>query len=80
MEANAMRSVLALGLLINLCVSANAATVHPAKRRHHLIVRPSHHLIVRPSQGVTPRFAVPGWSDDATRRWLDNASSSWTQA
>jgi hypothetical protein len=37
-----MRSVLALGLLITLCASANAATVHHSKPRH---------VIVRPSQG-----------------------------
>jgi hypothetical protein len=49
------------------CERRNAATVHHAKPRHH--------LIVRPSQGVTPGFAVPAWTDDATRRWLDNASS-----
>ena len=42
-----MRSVLALGLLITLCASASAATVHHSKPRH---------AIVRPSQGVT----VPG--------------------
>jgi hypothetical protein len=70
-----MRSVLALGLLITLCASANAATVHQTS---HLRTR--QHVIV-PSQGVTaPRFAVPGWTDEATRRWLDNASASWTQA
>jgi hypothetical protein len=70
-----MRSVLALGLLITLYASANAATVH---RTSH--PRTRQHVIV-PSQGVaTPRFAVPGWSDEATRRWLDNASSGWSQA
>ncbi len=69
-----MRSVLALGLLVILCASANAATVHHLRTRQH--------VIVRPSQGVAVpgRFAVPGWSDEATRRWLDNASSGWTQA
>ena len=69
-----MRSVLALGLLITLCASASAATVHHSKPRH---------AIVRPSQGVTApaaRFAVPGWTDDATRRWLDDASSGWSRA
>jgi hypothetical protein len=70
-----MRSVLAVGLLITLYAPANAATAHRTlhpRMRQHVIV---------PSQGVTaPRFAVPGWSDDATRRWLDNASSGWTQA
>jgi hypothetical protein len=70
-----MRSVLALGVLMTLYASASAATVH---RPSHLRAR--QHVIV-PSQGATtPRFAVPGWTDEGTRRWLDNASSSWTQA
>jgi hypothetical protein len=34
-----MRSFLALGLLITLCASASAATVHHS--RHHVFVRPS---------------------------------------
>jgi hypothetical protein len=34
-----MRSFLALGLLITLCASASAATVHHS--RHHVVVRPS---------------------------------------
>ena len=53
-----MRSVLALGLLIAFCASANAATVHHSKPRH-LIVRPSQSMdprFVRPSQSVDPRF------------------------
>ena len=37
--ANAMRFFLTLGLLITLCASADAATVHHS--RHHVIVRPS---------------------------------------
>ena len=40
----AMRSILALSLLVTLCGSANAATAHPAHRRH---------AIVRPNQGMT---------------------------
>jgi hypothetical protein len=39
-----MRSVLALGLLITLCASANAATVHRPKR-------PEGHLRPRPDGG-----------------------------
>jgi hypothetical protein len=72
--SNEMRAVLALGVLIALCASANAATVHHSKPRP---------VIVRPSQGLTApgaRFAVPGWTDDATRRWLDDASRGWSQA
>jgi hypothetical protein len=42
-----MRAVLALGLLITLCASADAARVHRSKPRH---------VIVRPSQVVDPRF------------------------
>jgi hypothetical protein len=28
----------------------------------------------------TPRLAVPGWSDEDTRRWMDNASALWRGA
>jgi hypothetical protein len=66
---NALSLSIALGLSIALSVAATAAPAHRSKRQH---------VIVRPDQGVTApgRFAVPGWSDEATRRWLDNASSS----
>jgi hypothetical protein len=68
-----MGRVLAAGLLIALSVSANATTQH---------VRMRQHVIVRPSQGLRApeRFAVPGWSDEATRRWLNNVSVGWKQA
>jgi hypothetical protein len=50
-----MRSILALSLLITLCGSANAATVHHAHRRH-AIVRPNQGMIVSdPASG----FATP---------------------
>jgi hypothetical protein len=42
-----MRCVLAFGLLIILCASADAAKLHHYKPRH---------VIVRSSQGVDPRF------------------------
>ena len=42
-----MRSFLALGLLITLCASASAATMHHSR-----------HVIVRPTQG----YAVPSWA------------------
>ena len=58
--ANAMRSVLALGLLITLCASANATTVHHSKLRH---------VIVRPSQPVDPRF--PPVLEDQTPSYND---------
>ncbi len=32
-----MRSILALSLLVTLCGSANAATMHPAHRRHAIV-------------------------------------------
>jgi hypothetical protein len=44
---------LALSLLMILCGSASAVTLH------HTI--PRHHVIVRPSQGF-PGYAVPGWA------------------
>jgi hypothetical protein len=64
-----MRSVLALGLFISLCVSAHAATVHRSRQ-------PAGHL--RPVQRVTvpSGYAVPGWTDEETRKWLYNGSSA----
>jgi len=58
----AMRIVLALGLLVGLCASAHAATVHHSKPRH---------VIVRDSQGATPRFVVPPARYDDTPSYDD---------
>jgi hypothetical protein len=58
-----MRPVLALGVLVALCASADAATVHRSKPSTvHLRTR--QHVIVRPSPGVTAPgrfFTFPGW-------------------
>jgi len=65
-----MRAVLAVGFLITLGASANAAPVHRFQ------LRESH---LRPVQRVTaptPRFAVPGWTDEETRQWLYNGSAA----
>jgi hypothetical protein len=56
-----MRSVLALGLLIALCASANAAT-----GRHHAT---SQHVIVRPGQAVIPSYVTP----DGLRIYRDDS-------
>ena len=62
-----MRYVLALGLLVALCGSADAARVHHFKPRH-VIVRDSQAAIpgfVRDSRAEVPGFAVPpSWYDD----------------
>jgi hypothetical protein len=50
---NAMRSFLALSLLMISGASASAATVHHTIPRHHVIVRPSQRF---------PGYAVPGWA------------------
>ena len=65
-----MRSVLAVSFLIVLCTSANAAAVRHSHARQPAVERSSADVNSR------ARFAVPGWSDDATQRWLNNASSS----
>ena len=54
---------------ITLCVSADAEPVHRSKR-------PAAHL--RPGQAVTvPKgYAVPGWTDEETRKWLYNGSAA----
>jgi hypothetical protein len=68
-----MRFALAMGLLIVMCAAANAATAHRS-RTHH----PSSPAVDRSGADVNPRarFAVPGWSDEATQRWLNSASSN----
>jgi hypothetical protein len=64
-----MRSVLTVSFLIVLCTAANAARVRHSYARQPVVERPSADVNSR------ARFAVPGWSDDATQRWLNNASS-----
>jgi hypothetical protein len=58
-----IRTVLALGLLIALCTSASAATVHRSKL-------PAGHS--HPVQNVTvpERYTVPGWTDQETQKWM----------
>jgi hypothetical protein len=50
-----MQSVLALGLLMSLCVSATAAPVHRSKRPHG-------HLRSIQRVTVPDGYAVPGWT------------------
>jgi hypothetical protein len=48
-----MRSILVLGLLMTLCASANAATLHHHRTRHHVVIPP----------GVASSYAaIPGWT------------------
>ena len=60
-----MRSILALGILIALCTSANAAKVHHRK---------PHAGLVRAAQpvAVPKTYAVPGWTEKQTRNWMDS--------
>jgi hypothetical protein len=61
--ANMIRSVLAFGLLITLCASANAAPVHRARP-------PAGHLRPDHRDALPTGVAVPGWTDEQTRKWL----------
>lgn len=75
--AIAVRSALALSLFIALVVPADAAAMHRSKVPAR--ARTQDQVLGRPSQGaVSAGFAVPGWSDEQTRRWMDynNACSS----
>ena len=60
-----MRFILALGPLIALCASANAAKVHHSKQ---------HAVHVRAAQpvAVPKSYAVPGWTEKQTRDWMDS--------
>jgi hypothetical protein len=74
-----MRSVLALGLLVTFCASADAATLHHRLRAHPRGIVPPDQGVVAPAPPTgTARFAVPGWSDQSTQEWLDRASSGWS--
>jgi hypothetical protein len=64
-----MRSVLALSLLISLCASAHAAMVHRCRS-------PERHIHQDQRMTVPKGFAVPGWTDEETRKWLYNGSSA----
>jgi hypothetical protein len=66
-----MRAVLAVGLLITLCASANAALVYRFQPRD------GHLGPVQRVSAPTPRFAVPGWTDDETRQWLYKRSAAF---
>ncbi len=72
-----MRSVLALGLLMAWCASADAATVRRSKlpERH---VRSSQRVTIpqsyAPNDYAPKSYSVPGWSEEQTRRWLDDAT------
>jgi hypothetical protein len=48
-----MRFVFALGLLVTICASANAATVHHSRKHHHVII---------PAGAASSFAAVPGLS------------------
>jgi hypothetical protein len=55
-----MRSLLALGLLIALCDSTNAATVHHSRTGHHAVFRHSFGFVVPPVHyDDTPRYNDP---------------------
>ena len=68
-------SVLALSLLAAVNASASAATAHRARARPHAAADPRAEMTAPGTQSGASRFAVPGWSDESTRRWLDNASA-----
>jgi hypothetical protein len=60
-----MRSVLAVGLLITLCASADAATVHHFRSRHHVIIQTSQGTCVPPACYKFPGY--PPLPPDAIR-------------
>ena len=56
-----MRSFLAVSLLVALCASANAATVHHS--RHHVIVHPSHGWAYAAPRPPIHYDDTPGYND-----------------
>jgi hypothetical protein len=62
-----IRAVLALGLLIALCASAEAATVHRSRLPH---AHPVQHVTVPERVAMPEHYTVPGWTDQETRKWM----------
>jgi hypothetical protein len=58
-----MRAVLALGLFIALCASADAAPAHHVRTRHHVIVGRSQNLIPAYAARRTLHDAPPAYND-----------------
>lgn len=58
-----------------MVLDASAATVHRPRTRTHVTADPGPGVAAPDAPSATRRFAVPGWSDESTRRWLDNASA-----
>src|SRR5450755_3431393 len=79
----AMRYLMASSLLITLCASANAATVHHAHR--HAVVHPDRGLIMGPAPGWAyapppgPRiqYAPAPMYDDQPDPRVDNPYKNW---
>lgn len=71
-----MRSIFALALLISLCASANAATVHHAYRRH-AIFRPNQGLISGPVSGFAYAPVGPRVHYDDQPSVYDNPYKNW---
>jgi hypothetical protein len=64
-----IRAVLALGLLIALCASAEAATLHRSRLsagHAHLV----QHVSVPERVTMPEHYTVPGWTDQETRKWM----------
>jgi len=62
-------------LFVASAVPAGAATVHRSRVRPHVTADSREGVTAPNPPAGTARVAVPGWSDEDTRRWLDNASS-----
>ena len=64
-----MRSLLlALGLLMTLCASANAATMHHSSPRHHVVAGPGQDFHAIPrweylAVGPTINYGIPRYDD-----------------
>ena len=64
---DAMRLILATGVLIALAIPAEAAQTHRPK--------PPPRELRAPQSATAPKgFAVPGWTAEQTQSWIDSAS------
>ena len=76
-----MRYVLASSLLITLCASANAATLHHSHRHAHpnrgLIMGPAPGFAYAPPRGPRIQYAPAPMYDDQPDPRVDNPYKNW---
>ena len=61
--------------LVSLMAAGAPANAAKVQRPRQQAVAPPDQAVVRNQSSATPGYAVPGWSDEATRQWMGQYDS-----